>query len=263
MSQEYEYKMVGNDEQGNPLYQRVPKHIETEESQPDNVHNKPPIISKKDKSRKVERNSDFLYEGLDESWISLRHQQSVEHFPDLKMLEKEFVLKVITRHKIGIVAIWGTALIIALLLTLVWINVSLNNYSNNFGLVNQESALGDGSVIIALIMVMIALFAWIFTKVYRTNKLVITTERVVQYISNGLFDYKTQTIDLGWVEDVSYHRKGFLATLFNYGSVRLSTIGDESTYYFILTPKPDKTASELNDIVFAVKNEYPLVDKVL
>lgn len=265
MEQDYEYKMVGQDEHGNPLYQRVEKQSHTVEtpSPSNNIRQTPPIIHKTNKMRKTRCNSSFLCSGLDDKLLTLRHEQAKEQFPTLKLLENEIVLKVIRRHVIGVIAIWAVGLLIAILIVGVWISISLGNYSHGFGFNPQQSVFGDGSVIVGLLLVMVAIFTMIFTKVYRTNSLIVTTERVVQYISNGLFDYKKQTIDLSWVEDVSYHRRGLLETLFNYGSVRLSTIGDESTYYFILTPRPDVVTSQLNDVILAIKNEMPLPGELL
>ena len=82
----------------------------------------------------------------------------------------------------------------------------------------------------------------------------------MQIISNSLFDTKRQTIDLGWIEDVSYHQKGFFASTIGYGSVRLSTIGDETTYYFVYSPDPQQVSMRINEIVFAVKNERALTE---
>ncbi len=101
-------------------------------------------------------------------------------------------------------------------------------------------------------------FAYIVSSIYSANKFVVTTERVVQYMSNGLFDKKKQTIDLGWIEDVSYHKTGIFASIFNFGSVRLSTIGDESTYYLKTVKSPEIVSSQLNELVLAVKNQDPM-----
>ena len=42
--------------------------------------------------------------------------------------------------------------------------------------------------------------------------------------------------------------------------MRLSTIGDETTYYFVYSPDPQQVSMRINEIVFAVKNERALTE---
>ena len=283
--QQFEYKIVGTDENGNPLYQRVPKAPETitgttsvagevsstPPSEP--LPAQPPVrprpkvpVAASDRLDNIVNgrptttrcNADFLYDGMDPKLVDKRHQQSVERFPSIQFLEKEFVLKVIRRHQIGVVGIWlGSALVLILLL-FIWLQLSRSSGHNGFSY-DDFLMSKDIMVLIFTVMGILALsFSLILTRVYNSNKMIVTTERVVQFISHSLFDMKKQTIDLNLIEDVSYHQNGFLPMIFGYGSVRLSTFGDESTYYFTFTPKPAEVSAKINDIVFAVKNEYPL-----
>ena len=50
--------------------------------------------------------------------------------------------------------------------------------------------------------------------------------------------------------------------LFNYGTVKLSTVGDESTYTFAFSPNPDKKAEFLSDVVEAARENQMLSDKL-
>ena len=52
-------------------------------------------------------------------------------------------------------------------------------------------------------------------------------------------------IDLASIEDASFHQNGILQTMFHYGTFRLSTVGDETTYTF---PFSDITPSELKAV---------------
>ena len=55
-------------------------------------------------------------------------------------------------------------------------------------------------------------------------------------------------IDLSSVEDASYKQAGIWQKLFHYGTFRLSTVGDETTYtfkYSNITPSDLKAVSKL------------------
>lgn len=277
-----EYKMVGVDADGKPLYQKVEQEvkgsvdqtntpsfiIETNQEGSQNLaefRRKPELKGARARMASLDgicepSNSDFLYQELDPELVRLRHEQSQEQFPDIKLFEKEFVLKVIHRHPIGVAVIWLVSALITTLLVGIWAMLIIQNSSSN--VIHQDLfSMSTGMIIIGSIISIALIFAVIFSRVYRANKLIITTERVVQIISNSLFDTKRQTIDLGWIEDVSYHQKGFFASIIGYGSIRLSTIGDETTYYFVFAPDPQQISMRINEIVFAVKNERPLNEK--
>jgi predicted membrane-bound spermidine synthase len=83
----------------------------------------------------------------------------------------------------------------------------------------------------------------------------ITSERVIQFQQRSLFDEKIQSIDLDGIEDVSSHQVGMVASLFNFGNVRLSTVGDETTYEQNLVYNPKRIVEQINNIVQAVKND--------
>lgn len=263
-----EYKMVGVDADGKPLYQKVDQGSVNQTDQTHvsaTPHRKTELKGTRARMASLDgvcepNNSDFLYQELDPELVRLRHEQSQEQFPDIKLFEKEFVLKVIHRHPIGVAVIWLVSALITMLLVGIWAVLIIQNSSSN--IVHQDLfSMSTGMIIIGSIVAIALIFAVIFSRVYRANKLIITTERVVQIISNSLFDTKRQTIDLGWIEDVSYHQKGFFASIIGYGSIRLSTIGDETTYYFVFAPDPQQISMRINEIVFAVKNERPLNEK--
>ena len=73
---------------------------------------------------------------------------------------------------------------------------------------------------------------------------------------------KKQVINLESIEDISYSRDGILQHLFDYGTVKLSTVGDESTYTFAFSPNPDKKAEFLSDVVEAARENQILSDKL-
>ena len=94
--------------------------------------------------------------------------------------------------------------------------------------------------------------------VYINNRLYLTNESVIQEIQTGLFFKSEQTVSLLNIEDASYTQNGLFQQLFDYGSVRLSTEGDETTYRFTYVANPKQHIAKLNNAVEAFKNGRPV-----
>jgi hypothetical protein len=96
--------------------------------------------------------------------------------------------------------------------------------------------------------------------VYTGNKFFLTNESVIQEIKTSLFDKHEQTVSLINIEDSSYEQRGVLQQMLNYGSIRLSTEGDETTYRFTYVANPKKEVAVLNNAVEAFKNGRPVLN---
>jgi len=83
---------------------------------------------------------------------------------------------------------------------------------------------------------------------------------VIQEIQTSLFTKHEQTVSLINIEDASFEQKGILQTLLNYGSIRLSTEGDETTYRFNYVSDPKQQIATLNNAVEAFKNGRPVLN---
>jgi hypothetical protein len=90
--------------------------------------------------------------------------------------------------------------------------------------------------------------------VYNNNRFFVTNESVIQEIQQSLFGKHEQTVNLGRIEDASYFQDGFLPTAMNFGRIRLSTVGDESTYQFNYVIDPKKVIAELNNEIERYKH---------
>jgi len=69
-------------------------------------------------------------------------------------------------------------------------------------------------------------------RIYNGNKLFVTNRRVFQLLTTSLVSSSTNVIDLPSIEDASFHQNGILQQLLHYGTLRLATVGDETTYTF-------------------------------
>lgn len=186
--------------------------------------------------------------------IKQKCEESQRKYPRLNLSAGEYVISDVKRHPIGLVGIWAiAALIIVAVLTV--LALFMNN-SSGTGLTDgvPKTALAVGVLLVAtLVAIGAAATSWI----YGANHFYLTNESVIQHLQISLFSSRVQTVSLGNVEDASYTKKGIIQHLFDYGSIRLSTQGDETTYRFSFVSNPHGQIAALNDAVEAFKNGRP------
>jgi uncharacterized membrane protein YdbT with pleckstrin-like domain len=189
--------------------------------------------------------------------IKARHEESMRLFPSLNLSEAEYVISAVRRHPIGLVAPLGITIFLIALVASIMINyniiVSSMNISNPLP---YDSMLFIGSLLILLF----SLGGYIAYWVYTNNKFFLTNESVIQEIQTSLFSKHEQTVSLTNIEDASFVQHGILQSLLDYGAIRLSTEGDETTYRFSYVTNPKKQIATLNNAVEAFKNGRPVDD---
>ncbi len=186
--------------------------------------------------------------------IKQKSEDSRQRYPHLNLSAGEFVISDVHRHPIGLFQIWGgAALIIIAFLALLGLLVS-NTANSAIGGMVPNSVLAVG---IFLLSVLVMLGASVAAWVYKANRFYLTNESVIQNIQSSLFSNREQTVSLANIEDASYTKKGILQHMFNYGSIRLSTEGDETTYRFHFASDPRQQVAILNNAVEAFKSGRP------
>jgi hypothetical protein len=204
------------------------------------------------------------YYGLsaeDQEKLKKRHNESKEKYPDLNLSQKEFVITYIKRHPFGLWSIWLSSSVIifitiAVLIMLI-INQSLLTQILGSSLTSVYLVLGAVTVFMITISIVGSLLA---AYIYKRNEFILTNESVIQHIQKGLFSRHEQTISLKHVEDASYQKTGLVQYIFNFGSIRLSTIGDESTYRFTFVENPKKQVAFLNNAIEKFKRGQSLLN---
>lgn len=180
-----------------------------------------------------------------------RHDEAKRNYPSLNLSDGEYVISAIRRHPIGLFSIWAVAGLAILLLF----------FAIPFS-INMDNSVSDGSPMLALTLLMLAVLFFlggiIATIVYNANRFFLTNESVTQHIQTSLFAKKEQTISLANIEDASFKQSGVVQHLFGYGSLRLSTEGDETTYRFNYVSNPQNQVRLLNNAVEAFKNGRPV-----
>lgn len=176
---------------------------------------------------------------MDEGLAKIRHERSMKDFPFLELEDNEYVEYAFKRAKIWLHLILG-GLGAGLIFIL---------FSFLLVLLGQDSldSIGISFLYIILGSLVAAVFiAAIFTIiVYRGNRLFITNRHVIQMTMLSPLSSSFNLIDLSSIEDTSFSQDGIVQKMFGYGTFRLSTVGDETTYTF---KKSDITTEELKAI---------------
>ncbi len=166
---------------------------------------------------------------MDESLAKIRHERSKKDFPGLNLDDGEYVEFAFHRSRACLILIFG-ALFVSLVIILLAFLLSL-----------MGASLLDEMGRNFLFIILGALLA-----------------ATVQKVMDSPVSKSINTIDLSSVEDVSFHQKGILPSLFHYGTLRLSTVGDETTYtfkYSDISPEDLKAVTKL--VTSAKKPQKP------
>lgn len=186
--------------------------------------------------------------------VAKRYESSKKQFPYLNLSEGEYVISAIRRHPIGLLGIWGVTAA-AIVLLILGIFMIMTNEAGGFIAAEAVSSL---SLVLLGLVVLVFLGGVLATVIYEGNRFFLTNESVTQHIQSSLFAKKEQTISLSNIEDASFTQHGILQHTLNYGSLRLSTEGDETTYRFSFVENPSKQVALLNNAVEAFKNGRPV-----
>lgn len=190
--------------------------------------------------------------------IQAKHNESLEYFPFLNLSAGEYVIAAVRRHPIGLIVplLLGTILILAAFMLLAF----YPEFSSSMALAGPLAEV-QGVVIPILAFIVIVGFAmFVSYYVYVHNKFFLTNESVIQEIQTSLFSRLEQTVSLANIEDASFTQSGIIQQVFNYGDIRLSTEGDETTYRFSYVANPKDHIALLNNAVEAFKNGRPVDD---
>ena len=181
-----------------------------------------------------------------------RHEESVRRYPDLNLSNGEYVILAVSRHPIGLfMPLFAGTLLIAAALSIL---VNFDVISENIPLLVSTGGVESIATPVIAFIVAVALGMFVSYYVYVSNKFFMTNESVVQEIRHSIFSQREQTVSLANIEDASYTKRGILQQLFDYGDIRLSTEGDETTYRFSYVAHPKEHIARLNNAVEAFKN---------
>lgn len=161
---------------------------------------------------------------MDEGLAKIRNARSKKDFPFLKLEDDEYVEFAFSRAKICLFLIYAGIAAGLMVVLLAFLLVLFGQ--------NTIDAMGRNFLMIILLCIIATalLACGIATMVHRGNRLFVTNKHVIQKVTKSPFATSINEIDLRSVEDASFHQNGILQNLFGYGTFRLSTVGDETTY---------------------------------
>lgn len=187
--------------------------------------------------------------------VKKRHDESLQAYPQLNLSPGEFIISAVRRHPIGLAIPVGLTVFLVALVASILINYPIITAS--MGLFDPP-ALGTVMFVGILFILLCLIGAYIAIWVYINNRFFLTNESVIQELQMSLFSRKEQTVSLANIEDASFNQHGIIQMIFNYGDIRLSTEGDETTYRFTYVANPKKHIAVLNNAVEAFKNGRPI-----
>lgn len=235
---------VAYDKDGNPLYAHPPAQIPAPSPTP--TQPIPQIVQ-------MTRAADPQMPHISEE-VKSRHEASIKKYPTLNLSDGEYIINEVRRHPIGLIPPVGIAGFLILVVL-----VALGAYPAIASASSVQLPSFDSILLPALLfVVLIVLGGYVAVYVYLCNKFFLTNESVIQEIQTSLFSKHEQTVSLANIEDASYRQMGIIQTLFNYGSIRLSTEGEETTYRFYYVSDPKQQIAILNNAVEAFKNGRPV-----
>lgn len=178
----------------------------------------------------------------------LKHSRSVKEFPEIDLEENEYVVLHIKRARIGVALIWAMVGVMIFVLSLAIIVIANSDaFSSTLFTINESSLHYLRLAILALYAII--LFAgFVGQSIYEQNQMYITNLRAIQKQRTSLFANSTNIIKLSRIEDVSWRQKSLSDHILNIGTLRMSTVGEETTYTFpwLATPQDEvRTISHL------------------
>lgn len=179
---------------------------------------------------------------MDENLAKIRHERSKKDFPGLSLEEGEYVEFAFSRAKVCLLMILGGTAFGVIVVLLAFLAALLGQ--------EMIDEMGRRFLFIILLALLAAavIMGMIALMTYRGNKLYVTNKRVIQLVMNSLVSSSKNVIDLPSVEDVSFHQDGIMQKMFGFGTLRLATVGDETTYtfkYSDISPSDLEAVSEL------------------
>lgn len=235
-------KPVAYDTNGRPLYAHPPQPAEQQASGPHQVVHMARALNPLPQKVSPE--------------LQRKHELSKQQYPNLNLSKGEYVIRAVRRHPFGLVPVFIVVGVGIIGLTvLVGIYSAFVQSVDDPGSVPSVAAV---SFIAFLFAILVIIGGYISVKVYARNRFYLTNESVIQEIQHGLFNKHEQTVSLGNIEDASFRQESFIASMLDYGSIRLSTEGDETTYRFSYVSSPKKHIATLNNAVEAFKNGRPV-----
>ena len=184
---------------------------------------------------------------MDDNLTKIRHERSKKDFPAISFEDGEYVEFAFSRARICFALIWG-ATAAGVIFVLAAFLITLMSQS-----MLDEMGLHFLFIILFALLAAIVISGIVASRIYHGNKIFITNMHVIQMIMNSPISSSINIIDLSSIEDASFRQDTIMQRLFNYGTFRLATVGDETTYTFKYSDISPKELKEITKLITEAK----------
>lgn len=186
----------------------------------------------------------------------IQHARSAKDFPEIDLEQDEYVVLHIKRSRLGIAVIWAIVAILVVALSLILIFFA----KNNNGIMNTVFSVNDASMHylrVAVFALYIVFFfgGFVVQNIYDSNQIYVTNRRLIQKSRVSIFANSTNIIELRRIEDVSFRQNSLLDQIFHMGVLRMSTVGDETTYTLKYVDTPHDEVKTISHLVYECKKD--------
>lgn len=156
------------------------------------------------------------------------------------MQDGEEILFNVRRHPIGLVFMYVSFILMLTLVAVVAVMAPtwLPDYDAN-----------TVKTVSAAVFLVAAVFSGIYVMighvVYTSNRWILTSDSLTQVTRSSLFNQQNSQLSLANLEDVTVHKDGILAHMFNFGVLKAETAGERSKFSFIYCPDPNNYAQKI------------------
>lgn len=155
----------------------------------------------------------------------------------------EATRRVVYKHFMSI-----SPVLFALLLVIMAVIGAMVGYSNNQDQFDQVIGGGIVAFIGLLLLVFIGLLALGTIWIWRRNKIIITTNHIVDIDQVGLFNRTISTLHLDEIQDISAKINGPLQTVLKFGTIIIQTAGERENFVFDFVPNPYELENYILDV---------------
>ncbi len=161
-----------------------------------------------------------------------------EVFGLIEFDDDERLLFEIRKHWFGLFIIYFMgSFVVAVMMVIAVAVAAIPEDAGDFGV-----SLGSLKMPIVAILMLLAILAAIVTAIsaylYRTNVILVTTEKLAQLLNPSLFNRKISQLSIGDVQDATVVQRGILPHLFKYGTITIESSGEQNNYDFTYAPNP-------------------------
>lgn len=170
----------------------------------------------------------------------------------IQLQDNEQVLLIVRKHWLVLILAMLPVVLMGFV-GFVFIQSFISNISDGF------SAFLNALWLLAMWMLLFTLWTNYFLDAW-----IVTDKRIVDIDQRHLFNRATSTTRIERIQDARVEVKGFLATLFGYGNLRIQTAGADAEFVFIEgVPQPERIKNTIMEYVDRVtehtnKLEYSL-----